>query len=63
MSQFGFTVKEIERAQREIDALDNERQEAEDGARCARERARELLFEMEIQDAKRKDGKTAGSKA
>ena len=52
-SQFDGAVKEIERAQREIDALDRERQEAEDSARRARERARELLLEMKIQDARR----------
>ena len=52
-SQFDSAVKEIERAQGEIDALDKERQEAEDSARRARERARELLLEMKIQDARR----------
>jgi len=52
-SQFDAAVKEIERAQREIDALDRERLEAEDSARRARERARELLLEMKIQDARR----------
>ena len=52
-SQFDGAVKEIERAQREIDALDKERQEAEGSARRARERARELLLEMKIQDARR----------
>ena len=52
-SQFDAAVKEIERAQREIDSLDRERLEAEDSARRARERARELLLEMKIQDARR----------
>lgn len=52
-SQFDAAVKEIERAQAEIDVLDKERQEAEDSARRARERARELLLEMKIQDARR----------
>jgi len=52
-SQFDAATKEIERAQAEIDALDKERQEAEESARRARERARELLLEMKIQDARR----------
>ena len=52
-SQFDAAVKEIERAQTEIDALDKERQEAEYSARRARERARELLLDMKIQDARR----------
>ena len=52
-SQFDAAVKEIERAQGEINALDQERQEAEESARRARERARELLLEMKIQDARR----------
>jgi hypothetical protein len=52
-SQFDAAVKEIERAQTEIDALDKERQEAESSARRARERARELLLDMKIQDARR----------
>ena len=52
-SQFDVAVKEIERAQGEIDALDKERQEAEVSARRARERARDLLLEMKIQDARR----------
>jgi hypothetical protein len=52
-SQFDTAVKEIERAQGEIDALDKERQEAEDSARRAQERAKELLLEMKVQDARR----------
>ena len=52
-SQFDAAVKEIDRAQGEINALDKERQEAEASARRARERARDLLLEMKIQDARR----------
>ena len=52
-SHFDAAVNEIERAQGEIDALDKERQEAEESARRARERARDLLLEMKIQDARR----------
>ena len=52
-SQFDAAVKEIDRAQEEIDALDKERQEAEASARRARERARDLLLEVKIQDARR----------
>ena len=53
MSQFNAAVKEIEHAQPAINALDKEQQEAEDSARRARERARELLLGTEIQDAER----------
>ena len=62
-SQFDTAVKEIERAQGEIDVLDKERREAEESARHARERARELLLEMNIQDARRQgweEGKKQG---
>jgi len=57
-SQFDASVKEIERAQGEIDALDKERQEAEESARCAKERARDLLLEMKTQDARRQGWET-----
>lgn len=45
-SQLGAAVKEIERVQREIGVLDQERQGAKDSTPYARERAKEFLLEM-----------------